>query len=235
MTEVLNVRDHGDGRLFVDEYYFDLTNEEYDKYLDLLRTIISGLNLDENVLIDEAKPDELWSIVLTLKQKYEIAFSNGCPWPMKATIDQISSELSKHLAIDSEYVATLKDIQEMIACSRNEDGKASFMFQLLLETPSESLKAELLSYQPWQRLDKQEDENLPERVVREVDPQSYGLANDRPYFEVIKPLLSFIYAGNTAEIISGRFQAVQIYFEETLGVVQTVDQLVKAVNNFLSR
>ncbi len=227
-------RTHGDSHLVVSKNeYFELTNEEYDYYIELLRTIVTRLHLNAYTLIDAAQPAELRSTILALKQKYEIAYSNGCPWPMKATIDRIASERSKHLAIDKDYVVTLKDIKEMVVEGRNEDGRASFLFQLLLESVNESLTQELLSFQPWERLEEQEDENLPERITREENPLSYGLANDLPYFQVIKPLLGFIYDGNKNVIIRDRYQRVLEFFETKLDSVQTIEQLIKVTKGFV--
>lgn len=233
MPTEIEGRIHGDGRLVIEESFFELTNEEYDLYLELLRVTVAKLNLDEHALIDEAKPEVLNSVVLLLKQKFEIGYSNGCPWPMKATIDRILSELSVHLANESKSAITLEEIGSLISESRNEDGRASFLFQLLVESANESLRQELLSYQPWERLEKQEDRNLPEHVVRLVDPQSYGLANDLPFFQVVKPLLSFIYYGNKNVIIRDRYPRVLGFFEETLGAVQNIRQLIEETEKFV--
>ncbi len=227
MSKTIEGRTHGDGRLMMSEAFFELTNEEYDHYLELLRTIISRLNLNETLVIDDATPTDLRSTVLALKQKFEIAYSNGCPWPEKATVDRITSEISRKIAIDTSYVVTLKEINDMIVESRNEDGRASFLFGLLIDSASESLREELLSYQPWEKIEGQEDNNLPVKITNENE--GYGLANSRPYDSVVLPILRFIGDKAKGDRFRTRYGQVIEFLGELKYLANSLEELEEKV------
>lgn len=228
MPKTIEGRTHGDGRLVMSEAFFELTNEEYDHYLELLRTVIIRLSLDEQWLIDSAEPELLHSVVLKLKQKFEIGYSNGCPWPMKATIDRILPELSMHLAKEPSSALTLKEIGDLISKSRNEDGRASFLFQLLLDAANGSLKQELLSYQPWEKIDGQEDNNIPAEITDE-NGRGYGLANSRPYDSVILPILRFIGDEANTDRFKVRYDQVLEFFGELKYLANSLEELEEKV------
>ncbi len=227
MPKQIEGRIHGDGRLILSEAFFELTNEEYDHYLELLRTIISRLNLNETLLIDEARPKELKLAVLALKQKFEIAFSNGCPWPEKATVDGVVEEIKVRAKNELQAPLTLEEIRGLMIKSRNADGGASFLFGLLLDSVSESLREELLSYQPWEKIKGQEDDNLPAKITNENE--GYGLANSRPYDSVVLPILRFIGDETNGDRFKTRYGQVLEFLGELRYLANSLDELEEKV------
>lgn len=172
---------------------------------------------------DQALPHTL----LTLKQRFKIGFSNGCPWPEKAIAEHLESQISA--------ISSLEQLEEGIRESGLSDGKHSMLFQNLLQFASKPLKKELLSYHPWEALEKQENQHLPDEVTDPKGKGGYGIAYDPPFFDVLKPLYRFIDEEKDRNVHNARHLAVVEFFEKTASKVKTIDELVKQTNKFLAQ
>lgn len=219
-------RIHGDGRLMMDS--FDRPNTESEKvlYQGILKDILrkAGVKLK----IDKKDPD-LSETLLTLRQRFEIGFSNGCPWPNKL--------ITKFLSTTEKPPQTLKELTELIRLSSLEDGKHSALFQVLLANASDSLRGELTSFHSWNQITGQENQNLPADITRRGGKGAYGLAYDPPYFQVIKPLRTFIDGeeSDTNEARQERTWKVIKFFERTTGKTSTIDRFVAKTDRFLQK
>jgi len=223
MSKEFSKRIHGDGHLIMNSsFYSPINKKETPHYLNAL-TII--LNKSEIFMPIEQKDPKLPDVLLALKQRFMIAFSNGCPWPEKA--------ISEYLSSQQKLPTSLDELTTQINESGRVDGKRSFLFQSLINYSSESLKKELLSYHPWNPLEKQENHNLPEDITEPNGKGAYGLANDSPFFEVIVPLYKYIDDGKPGTN-EARYFAVSDYMEKVAGKAKSIKELVAETNKFLS-
>ena len=129
---------------------------------------------------------ELEQAVLAVKQKFLVAYSNGLsPTSARATVEFLAEYQSEHAIADmTELTAALKQ-------SAEADGAANLLFQLLCERASRE-QNELLAHEAWTTLDDQEPEHLPASITGQDGVGGFGLANERAYFSIIKPLTEFI-------------------------------------------
>ncbi|OGK63015.1 hypothetical protein A2334_01480 [Candidatus Roizmanbacteria bacterium RIFOXYB2_FULL_38_10] len=217
-------RIHGDGRVIMDDsFYSPVTKKQKPFYIKTLQKILSNAHIE--VPIDNQNPI-LPDTLLALKQRFMIGFSNGCPWPEKA--------ISEYLLEQATKPQTLEDLTTQIKESAHGDGKHSFLFQGLLRHASPELRNELLSYHPWQRLERQEDHNLPQDITDDSGKGAYGLAYNPPYFDVLIPLYKYIDDDTKGDTKQDRFFAVLNFFEKGAAKAQTITDLVNQAGAFLS-
>ena len=224
MPERFAHRTHGDGRLIMNEgFYRPLGKRAARAYTNVLGSIMERSHLPFTL---DPKDTELPNTLLALRQRFQIGFSNGCPWPEKAITEFIEKE--------EKPPTSLPELTQVIQKSMQFDGKHSFLFQGLLRSASPTLKNELLSYHPWKRLEGQEDRNLPPEITRPDGKGAYGLAYDPPYFDVLIPLYKFIdEPGISKEEHQARFFAVTDFFENTMGSFETIDEVIEATRAYL--
>lgn len=223
MPEKMQYRKHGDGRLIIGKSFYEpLRKKSREYYSGILVRILTqakiGLptDLSENTLDDT---------LLTLRQRFMISFSNGCPWPEKAIADYLEK-------MDNPPT-TLMELREGIRKSGLEDGRNSFLFQNLLQFASKPLKEELLSYHPWKRLEKQEDRHLPDEITSKDGKGAYGIAHDPPFFEALKPLYKFIDEGSDKEVRNARHLAVIDFFEHDISKIKSIEELITKTEEFI--
>lgn len=219
-------RKHGDAGLIVDNSFYEPVAEEArEQYLDMLSSIIKQAQIP---LEFSPQDSRLADVLLALKQRLMIGYSNGCPWPERAIIEDLQDIEKQRGALDN-----LEELAIRIRETAQPDGKRSFLFQMLLQHASPALKKELLSYHGWAKLDKQEDDHLPKEITDPNGEGAYGLAYDPPYFEVIMPLFKFIEADQDLKIRQARYFAVIDFFEKRISKVDSIDGLVKQTKDFL--
>lgn len=224
MSKEFPNRIHGDGRLIMDmSFYSPLNKKESIHYSNTLKSIIKKTNISFE--IDQADP-RLPDTLLALKQRFMIGFSNGCPWPEKV--------ISRYLSNQEKPPSNLDDLTTLIKESGHADGKHSFLFQDLLVNSSQPLKNELLNYYPWQKIDAQENRNLPKDITSPDGKGGYGLAFDPPYFEVLVPLYKYIDDKKNPGTQEARYFAVSDFFEHVAGKTESIRKLIAETNKFLS-
>jgi hypothetical protein len=74
-------RIHGDGHIWMESFDRPLNESEQVLYKGLLINILERAGL--NLVVENGDP-ELPQTLLSLKQRMEVGFSNGCPFPEKA-------------------------------------------------------------------------------------------------------------------------------------------------------
>lgn len=183
MPEKITGRTHGDAQLISEESFFELSPSDRDIFFPLLEEITEKVGIKFEITRDDG---ELEQAVLAVKQKFLVAYSNGCHRPVRATVEFLAEYQSEHAIADmTELTAALKQ-------SAEADGAANLLFQLLCERASRELKNELLAHEAWTTLDDQEPEHLPASITGQNGVGGFGLANERAYFSIIKPLTEFI-------------------------------------------
>jgi len=217
-------RIYGDGRLTIKpSFYNPVSRKEYPHYLKALTDIMGKANI---VITIDSQDPLLPNTLLSLKQRFMIGFSNGCPWPEKV--------ISEYLMEQTTPPTTLEELATQIEKSARSDGKHSFFFQILLQHASKPLKRELKSYHPWQQLKGQEDHNLPQEITDPNGKGAYGLACDPPYFDVLIPLYKYIDDDNNVETHQIRYCAVTDFLETIANKVKSINELVLQTKEFLT-
>lgn len=217
-------RIHGDGRLIIKPSFFSpVSQRESPQYLKKLTDIMRRANI---VITIDSQDPLLPDTLLSLKQRFMIGFSNGCPWPEKV--------ISEYLMEQTTPPTTLKELATQIEKSARSDGKHSFLFQILLQHASKPLKRELKSYHPWQQLKEQEDHNLPQEITDPDGKGAYGLAYDSPYFDVMIPLYKYIDDDKNVETHQIRYCAVTEFLETVANKAKSVEELVSQTKEFLA-
>lgn len=176
-------RIHGDGQLFRHDFDRPLSNEELTRYRSILSAIMTTASIQVEV---EPSSLEESQLLLALRQRFEIAFSNGCPHPEKSLVEYLSQP---DIKVRIKHVA---DLITVIEESLREDGATSFLYQLLLEQTNPVLRAEIETYHPTQGIEDEEAEHLPSTFTNQSDRKAYGLANDELFYHVILPLRQLI-------------------------------------------
>lgn len=227
-------RVHGDGRLVITEDFFaldDFSGEDGADKAAYKREFYSMLSL-ARIKYEISYPtdiDEFSNLLLAVRQKYQVAYSNGCHRPRKATAEFLQERFADRVGVDGFVVVTGQELLKAIKASTVADGSANLLFQLLIQETSEDLRNELLSFEPWDRLSDQEDDNLPESITSD-EGKGFGLANSRQYFRVIKPLRDYIFSADASEERSIRYDLVLEFFSEYANRSQSLDELAELIS-----
>ncbi len=217
-------RIHGDGHILLDAFDRSLNPKEQVEYSDLLTSLLEGVGSE---LKFEPDNTDLPKVLLTLRQRMEIGFSNGCPFPEKA--------IKEFLLEQKSLPKSLSELAEALRKSSIFDGNHSMLFQLLLENAPDSLKNELQSYHsPWTKLSDQENRNLPMDITEKSGRGAYGMAYDPPYFNSIIPL-KYIKDEDrkSTDTREDRFWKVIGFFETKAININSIDELVAKTQGFL--
>lgn len=85
-------RIHGDSHIWKERFDRPVRRNERILYEDLLATIMNRADLDVVVKADD--PD-LPQALLALRQRMEVGFSNGCPFPEKGINEFLTEQTEK--------------------------------------------------------------------------------------------------------------------------------------------
>ncbi len=216
-------REAGDGRFVVDKSFIrPLDAKEKAIYTPLLATLIIDAGLDTSFSPDDPMlPDAL----LALSQRYKVSFSNGCDKPDKWMREYMIKHKHPNL--------TLTDLTQLIRDSTVEDAKHNMLFQQLTQYAGADLKREIFSFQAWKPLPDQETDHLPERMTRIDKPESYGMGNDSPYFDVILPLHNWIDDDANGGTYADRYFRVDTFLGQTVPKTTTLQELEAKTKVFL--
>ncbi len=196
MSKELANRRHGDGGLTANNRHFwDNPDKEVglDKDLrDLTDRVIREMNLQFELGSGAFEP--IGRVYGSIRRRFEVAYSNGCPHPEKAMLEQLK-EAKKEGGINS-----LQELIKAIDAGAAGDGKHSMIFQLLVEAAKKRGNSELLeilqSEFDWEPDPSDEHQNLPELATNVGRGRKkgigYGLASPELYEKVVIPLRKLV-------------------------------------------
>jgi len=208
---------HGDGGL-----QLETTLEEVDRilYRDSLEEILTIVGIAEDR--EQFTADEMNLVLLALKQRISLGFSNGCPRPEKAVIGFLSKLEVKPQ--DPE------ELSEAILESGRGDAQCSFLYQKILKYANRTLRSELQLLKPTEVIDGQEEHNLP--IERTEHNLVAGLAYDPVYLNILLPLKKFIVTGEDMQ--KNYDQAIQ-YVVQSASTATSITQLIEMTKIFLNK
>lgn len=208
-------RTHGDGRLFMEDFDRPLTESETTYYRQLLSTIMAAVNAEITVQPDTTEETEL---LTALRQRFEIAFSNGCPWPEKTLTEHLQAHPAESPAVLTDHIRD----------SFSEDGATSFLYQLLVDYANPQLQRRLTNYYPATPVDGQEDRHLPATFTEQG--LAFGLAYDELFYQVVLPLRELI---DHAVDPKQTTQEVLRFMEQAAEACETIEKLAEQTGRFL--
>jgi len=189
--EKFHDRKHGDGNLNLEP---SVESDERNSYFQILQEILSAVNLNFD-LTDNIKVD---NALLAIKQRLALGFSNGCPWPEKETVKFIKKQEDEILDLDK--------LAELVLESGRSDAQCNVLYQEILKYANQTLRSELQLLKVAEKLDGQENENLPEERVVPINVKSKnkilvaGMAYDPVYVDILVPLQELIVGAEDQQI-----------------------------------
>lgn len=210
--EYLN-RAHGDGSLRLEK---SVSESERELYLQTLQRILKVIDLDFNL----NKSDEVEQTLLALKQRIALGFSNGCPSPEKVIINFIKEQGKK--------LTNLAQLTELILESGRSDAQCNFLYQEILKYANRTLRSELQLLKPTEKIDGQEDQNLP--TERTADHLIAGMASDLVFFNILVPLRDFIVKAEDQQIT---YNQVLRFLIKASQESKSIEELKEKTGSFL--
>ena len=204
-------RVHGDGDTRLE---LSIKKDEYQQYLEIFQSILSKIDFDSS------EDQSIDKVLLALKQRLDLAFSNGCPWPEKVITDFINKQEDKPKNLDQ--------LEELILESGRGDAQCNILYKKILQYANRTLRSELQLLKPVESINGQENDNLPkERTEHNLVA---GMAYDPVYFDILVPLKNFIVKAEDQNVAHN--QITKFLYTASLES-RDIAELIERTKNFL--